>query len=66
MTESRASDSRLKGSVRYGRTLPLGGARVLTIEWSEEFYLDEMTVEEATFNLESKMKRALQDAGIVR
>jgi hypothetical protein len=64
--EEHRSDDRLKGTVRYSRVIPLGGARTLQIEWSEEFYLATKTAEEVTFALESRMRRVLQEAGVVR
>lgn len=61
-----AEDGRLKGSVRYGRTIPLGGVRTLVLEWSEDFDLSTRTAEEVTLSLESRMRRVLQEAGLVR
>jgi hypothetical protein len=57
--------NRLKGAVRYGRTIPLGRFKVVEVEWFQEYYLDETTAEQLTYSLESRMKRALQEAGIV-
>jgi hypothetical protein len=63
--EERYSDTRLKGSVRYARVIPLGSARV-EVAWCEEFYLDKKTAEQVTFQIEARMKRILQEAGVVR
>lgn len=60
------SDNRLKGSVRYARVVPLGPGRTLQIEWHEEFYLGARTAEEVTFSMEARMRRILQEAGVVR
>jgi hypothetical protein len=60
------SDDRLKGSVRYARVLPLGPGRTLQIEWHEEFYLGTKTAEEITFSMEARMRRILQEAGVIR
>lgn len=65
MEEYRSND-KLKGTVRYARVIPLGGMRTLEIEWSEEFDLATKTAEEVTFSMESRMRRALQEAGVVR
>ena len=59
-------ENRLKGSVRYGRVIPLGNMRELRIEWEESFWLGEKTAEEVTFSMESRMRRTLQDAGLIR
>jgi hypothetical protein len=64
--EERHSDDRLKGSVRYGRVIPLGNARLVEVAWYEEFYLDKKTAEQVTFQIEARMRRMLQDAGVVR
>jgi len=64
--EERYSDNRLKGSVRYGRVIPLGNSRMVEVAWYEEFYLDKKTAEQVTFSIESRMKRILQEAGVVR
>ncbi|HUI00370.1 MAG TPA: hypothetical protein VLX56_01930 [Nitrososphaerales archaeon] len=40
--------------------------RELHIEWEESFWLGEKTAEEVTFSMESRMKRTLQAAGLVR
>ncbi len=66
MEEEHPSDGRLKGTVRYGRVIPLGGMRTLQIEWSEEFDLSKKTAEEVTFSLESRMKRTLYEAGVIK
>jgi hypothetical protein len=63
--EEPRSINRLKGSVRYGRVIPLGNSRTLTVEWSEEFFIGETTAEKVTFAIESRMKRTLQEAGVV-
>jgi hypothetical protein len=63
--EERYSDTRLKGSVRYARVIPLGNARI-EVAWYEEFYLDKKTAEQVTFQIEARMKRILQEAGVVR
>ena len=63
--EERYSDTRLRGSVRYARVVPLGNARLVEIAWYEEFYLDKKTAEQVTFQIEARMKRVLQDAGVV-
>ncbi len=60
------SDNRLKGSVRYARVIPLGSGRTLQIEWQEEFYLGTKTAEEITFSMEARMRRILQEAGVIR
>lgn len=60
------SDNRLKGSVRYARVIPLGPGRSLQIEWQEEFYLGMKTAEEITFSMEARMRRTLQEAGVIR
>jgi len=64
--EERQSDDRLKGSVRYGRVIPLGNARLVEVAWYEEFYLDKKTAEQVTFQIEARMRRMLQEAGVVR
>lgn len=64
--QERNRDSRLMGSVRYGRVIPLGNMREIRIEWAEDFFLGEKTAEEVTFSMESRMKRTLQEAGLVR
>ncbi len=64
--EERRPENRLKGSVRYARVIPLGGMRTLQIEWQEEFDLATKTAEEVTFSMESRMRRTLQEAGIIR
>jgi len=64
--ESNHSDSPLRGSVRYGRVIPLGNMRTLSLEWSEDFDLTKKTAEEVTFSIEARMRRTLQEAGIVR
>jgi hypothetical protein len=64
--EERRSDDRLKGSVRYARIIPLGGVRTLQIEWMEEFFVGTKTAEEVTFSIEARMRRTLQDAGVVK
>jgi len=64
--EERRPENRLKGSVRYARVIPLGGTRTLQIEWQEEFFLATKTAEEVTFSLESRMRRTLQEAGVIR
>jgi hypothetical protein len=56
----------LKGSVRYARVVPLGAGRTLQLEWHEEFYLGAKTAEEVTFSMEARMRRILQEAGIIR
>ena len=56
----------MKGSVRYARVLPLGPGRTLQIEWHEEFYLGTKTAEEITFSMEARMRRILQEAGVIR
>ena len=61
-----AEDGRVKGSVRYGRVIPLGGMRTLVVEWSEDFDLATRTAEEVTFSLEARMRRVLQEAGLIR
>ena len=61
-----AEERGLKGSVRYGRVIPLGPMRTLEITWQEEFDLATKTAEEVTFSLESRMRRTLQQAGLVR
>jgi len=66
MMEERRSDNRLKGSVRYSRVIPLGGVRTLQIEWLEEYYIGTKTAEEVTFSIEARMRRTLQEAGVVR
>jgi hypothetical protein len=66
MLEQPRGDSSLKGMVRYGRVIPLGGIRTLSIEWAEEYNLSETTAEKVTFSLESRMKRTLQDAGLIQ
>lgn len=67
MTEDDGrSENRLKGTVRYGRVIPLGGMRTLEIEWAEEFDLSKKTAEEVTFSLESRMRRTLHEAGIIK
>ncbi len=65
MEEGR-SDKRLKGSVRYGRVVPLGAGRTLQIEWREEFYLETKTAEEVTFSMEARMGRILREAGVIK
>ena len=60
------SGNRLKGSVRYARVIPLGPGRTLQIEWHEEFYLGTKTAEEITFSMEARMRRILQEAGVIR
>ena len=65
MPEERP-DNRLRGSVRYGRVIPLGQSRELRLEWEEWYWLGEKTAEEVTFSMESRMKRTLQAAGLVR
>jgi hypothetical protein len=57
--------SRLKGAVRYGRTIPLGQFKVVEISWYQEYFLDDATAEQITFSMESRMKQILQEAGIV-
>ena len=64
--EERRPENRLKGSVRYGRVIPLGGVKTLQIEWQEEFDLATKTAEEVTFSIESRMRRTLQEAGVIR
>jgi hypothetical protein len=64
--EERRSDNRLRGSVRYGRVIPLGNMRELRIEWEENFWLGEKTAEGVTFAMEARMKRTLQEAGVIR
>jgi hypothetical protein len=64
--EEPQSDNRLKGSVRYARVIPLGGVRTLQIEWVEEFFLETKTAEEVTFSIEARMRRTLQEAGVVK
>jgi hypothetical protein len=64
--EGPGYDSRLKGCVRYARVIPLGGVRTLQVEWQEEFYLGTKTAEEVTFSMEARMRRTLQEAGIVK
>ena len=66
MMEERRPENRLKGSVRYARVIPLGGMRTLQIEWQEEFDLATKTAEEVTFSIESRMRRTLQEAGVIR
>lgn len=65
-SEERYFDNRLKGSVRYARTFPLGVGKTLAVEWQEEFYLGTKTPEEVTFSMEARMKQILQEAGILR
>ena len=64
--EERRPENRLKGSVRYARVIPLGGLRTLQIEWQEEFDLATKTAEEVTFSIEARMRRTLQEAGVIR
>jgi hypothetical protein len=64
--EKDISDDRLKGSVRYARVIPLGPGRTLQIEWHEEFYLGMKTAEEVTFSIEARMRRILQEAGVIK
>ncbi len=66
MMEERRHENRLKGSVRYARVIPLGGMRTLQIEWQEEFDMAIKTAEEVTFSIESRMRRTLQEAGVIR
>jgi hypothetical protein len=66
MMEEHRSDNRLKGSVRYSRVIPLGGMRTLQLEWTEDFYLGSKTAEEVTFSIEARMRRVLQEAGVVK
>jgi hypothetical protein len=66
MMEEGHSDNRLKGSVRYARVIPLGGMRTLSVEWQEEFFLSTKTAEEVTFSMEARMRRTLQEAGVIR
>jgi hypothetical protein len=66
MLEEPLPENRLKGSVRYARVIPLGGGRTLQIEWAEDFYLGAKTAEEVTFSMEARMRRTLQEAGVIR
>jgi hypothetical protein len=66
MMEERGSDNRLKGSVRYARVIPLGGVRTLQIDWQEEFFIGTKTAEEVTFSMEARMRRMLQEAGVIK
>lgn len=66
LKEESRSDNALKGTVRYGRVIPLGNMRTLQIEWIEEFRLAEKTAEEVTFSIESRMRRTLQEAGVIK
>jgi len=66
MMEEPRSDNRLKGSVRYSRVIPLGGVRTLQIEWMEEYFVGTKTAEEVTFSMEARMRRTLQEAGVIR
>lgn len=64
--EERRPEHRLKGSVRYGRVIPLPGMKTLQLEWMEEFDLSTTTAETVTFSMESRMRRMLQEAGVIR
>jgi hypothetical protein len=66
MMEERPYYNRLKGSVRYARVIPLGGVRTLQIEWTEEYFIGTKTAEEVTFSIEARMRRTLQEAGVVK
>ena len=66
MMEEPRPDSRLKGSVRYARVIPLGGVRTLQIEWMEEYLIGTKTAEEVTFSMEARMRRTLQEAGVIK
>jgi hypothetical protein len=66
MMQERRSDDRLKGSVRYARVIPLGGVRTLQLEWTEEYFIGTKTAEEVTFSIEARMRRTLQEAGVIR
>lgn len=64
--EEGIQDGGLKGSVRYSRVVPLGAGRTLQLEWYEEYYLGTKTPEEVTFSMEARMRRILQEAGVIR
>lgn len=66
MMQDNKSDAVLKGSVRYGRVVPLGSGRILQIEWSEDYFLEARTAEEVTFSMEARMRRVLQEAGVIK
>ena len=66
MMEEPRPDSRLRGSVRYARVIPLGGGRTLQLDWQEEFFIGTKTAEEVTFSMEARMRRTLQEAGVIR
>jgi hypothetical protein len=66
MMEEPRPDSRLRGSVRYARVIPLGGGRTLQIDWAEEYFIGTKTAEEVTFSMEARMRRTLQEAGVIR
>ena len=40
--------------------------RTLMLEWTEEFVVGTKTAEEVTFSMEARMRRMLQEAGVVR
>jgi hypothetical protein len=54
-------DSRLKGRVSLSRTEPLGQYRSLRLEFSEEFFLDEMRCEDLARELDSRITKVLQE-----
>lgn len=64
--EENRSENVLKGTVRYGRVIPLSGLRVLSLEWTEDFELSKKTAEEVTFSIEARMRRVLHEAGLIR
>jgi hypothetical protein len=60
------TDYRLKGSVRYGKTICARQFESFRLDWEEEFLLSETSCEEKTLDLEVRMLKALQDARVVK
>ena len=56
---------RLKGWVGYWRTVPIDHYKSRTLEYGEEFWLDEKTVEEASLEFRDKIEKHLRGCGLI-
>lgn len=56
---------RLRGWVGYTRTVPIDHYKSCTLEYGEEFWLDEKSVEEASVEFRAKIEKHLRGCGLI-
>ena len=58
------TEDKLKGWVAYRRRIPMGTYATADFEWGEEYWKDEMTLEQAFADLKSRVDRLLHVTGL--